>query len=134
MRKGRKKKPMRPRTLHCELTDDDLYGIATRAKYVGSPEHKSYRSPAGEPKLRSDATPCDKRIKFVDINTVLLDSIRSGCISNAMEQGFPKYVWGWIGDDLYESRHLNGNPGTYKGYRLEPPEYPKDRKNRLSRE
>lgn len=49
-----------------------------------------------------------------------------------MEQGFPKYVWGWLGDDLYEARHLNGAGGQYKGYKLEPPEYPRDPENRLT--
>jgi len=122
---------MRRRTLHCDLPNSELCDIASKAKYVGSPEHKSYRSSAGEPRLRSDATPCDKEIKFSDIAALLSDSIRKGRISIAIEHGFPRYVWGWIGRDLYEARHISGNPGTYKGYKLEPPEYPQDRTNRL---
>lgn len=125
---------MKPRTLHCDLPDTRLQQIAEQVRYVGSSEHKSYKSPAGPPRLRSDATPCDKGVKFSDINAVLTESVRRGCISSVLEQGFPKYVWGWIGDDLYEARHLNGNPGSYKGYKLEPPEYPRDNENRLSRE
>jgi hypothetical protein len=34
------------------------------------------------------------------------------------EGGFPKYVWTWLGEELYEARHVNGPQGTYKGYRL----------------
>jgi len=129
--RGRKRRPMKPRTLHCDLSDSELCDIASRARYVGSTEHKSYRSPAGEPSLRSDATPCDKEIEFPAIAALLSDSIRKGRISNAIEHGFPRYVWGWIDMDLYEARHINGYPGTYKGYKLEPPEYPKDRDKRL---
>ncbi len=59
------------------------------------------------------------------------EGVRRGCISEATEQGFPKYVWAWLGGDLYEARHLNGFAGKYKGYRLEPPEYPRDSDHRL---
>ena len=41
-----------------------------------------------------------------------------------MEQGFPKYVWGWLNGDLYEPRHINGPAGTYKGYKIMESEYP----------
>jgi hypothetical protein len=47
------------------------------------------------------------------------------------EGGFPKYVWTWLDDDLYEARHINGPQGTYKGYKLQPEEYPLDPNNRL---
>ena len=105
--------------------------IACRAQYEGSSEHKSYPSPAGPPRLRSDATPCDPHIPWANINSALSEGIRRGCISEAVEQGFPRYVWGWLDGDLYEARHLNGFAGRYKGYRLEPPDYPRDPDNRL---
>ena len=98
---------------------------------MGSQEHKSHPSPAGPPALRSDATPCDPEIKWDDINTALREAIRRCCTSTVFEQGFPKYVWGWIDEDLYEARHINGPAGTYKGYRLEKVEYPRDREGRL---
>ena len=47
------------------------------------------------------------------------------------EQGFPKYVWGWLHGDLYEARHINGPAGTYKGYQLLESEYPQDPMGRL---
>ena len=104
---------------------------ASRARYVGSQEHKGYPSPAGPPALRADATPCDPEIEWGDINAALQEAIRRCCTSAVFEQGFPKYVWGWIDRDLYEARHLNGPAGTYKGYRLEKMEYPRDPEGRL---
>ena len=41
-------------------------------------------------------------------------------------RAFPKYVWGWLDGDLYEARHINGPAGTYKGYKLQESEYPRD--------
>ena len=102
-----------------------------RQQYHGSSEHKSYPSRAGPPALRTDATPCDPDIDWAAISNALAQGVRRGCISEATEQGFPKYVWAWLGGDLYEARHLNGFAGKYKGYRLEPPEYPRDSDRRL---
>lgn len=122
----------RPRRIRCKLSVETLASLAERAEYQGSSEHKSYPIPAGPPALRSDATPCDPHISGAEIKTALAEGIRRGCISEMIEQEFPKYVWGWVGDDLYEARHLNGFAGKYKGYRLEPPEYPRDPDNRLA--
>ena len=118
--------------LYCDLPVDQLQLIAEAVVYHGSTEHKTYPSPAGPPSLRSDATPCDPNIDWEDIKASLTEGVLRGCVSQTMEQGFPKYVWGWIGDDLYEARHLNGAGGQYKGYKLEPPEYPLDRESRLN--
>ena len=98
---------------------------------MGSAEHKAYPSTAGPPALRSDATPCDPNLSFDDIRATLAEGIRRGCVSAAMEQGFPKYVWGWLDGDLYEARHINGPAGTYKGYKLMESEYPRDPMGRL---
>ena len=105
--------------------------IAEHVEYHGSSEHKSYPSRAGPPALRTDATPCDPDIDWAAISNALAQGVRRGCISEATEQGLPKYVWAWLGGDLYEARHLNGFAGKYKGYRLEPPEYPRDSDRRL---
>ena len=118
--------------LRCSLTPEQLREIADAVSYHGSTEHKTYPSPAGQPALRSDATPCDPDIEWAEINASLVEGVLRGCVSETMERGFPKYVWGWIGDALYEARHLNGAGGQYKGYKLEPPEYPRDREDRLS--
>ena len=98
---------------------------------MGSAEHKNYPSPAGPPALRSDATPCDPQISFEEIDGALKEAIRRRCVSASFEQGFPKYVWGWLRGQLYEARHINGPAGTYKGYPIEEVEYPRDSENRL---
>ena len=97
---------------------------------MGSAEHKANPSTAGPPALRSDAAPCDPNLSFDDIRAALAEGIRRGCVSAAMEQGFPKYVWGWLDGDLYEARHINGPAGTYKGYKLMESE-PRDPMGRL---
>ena len=114
------------------MSSESAESVARKARYVGSPEHKSYPSAAGPPALRSDATPCDPDISVADIGSALAEGIRRGCVSAASEQGFPKFVWGWLGGDLYEARHINGPAGTYKGYRIEEPERPLDHDGRLN--
>jgi hypothetical protein len=68
----------------------------------------------------------------LDANTeALREGIRRRCVSSLFEGGFPKYVWTWIHGDLYVARHINGPQGTYKGYRLEEVERPRDPAGRL---
>jgi hypothetical protein len=99
----------------------DLAGIASRARYVGSPEHKSYPSFAGPPRLRiADATKCDP--KFVDptpLTERLRESIRAGRFGAPWQGDFPKYVWSVEEDGVcYEGRLVNRENGEYKGYAL----------------
>lgn len=121
----------RPRRIAPWSGDESPGNTASRARYLGSPEHKSYPSPAGPPALRSDATPCDPKIELDDINAALQEAIRRCCTGERFEQGFPRYAWGWLGEDIYEARHINGPAGTYKGYRLNEAEYPRDPEQRL---
>lgn len=103
--------------------------VAEDSVYRGSNEHKNHPSPVGPPALRSDATPCDPLMtQDMDRNTLALrEGIRRRCTSAVFENGFPKYVWTWVGADLYEARHINGPHGSYKGYRLDDPvEWPED--------
>lgn len=113
-----------------ELTPAELAG---RVRYIGSAEHKDHPSPAGPPRLRSDATRCDVSMtRDVAGNTeALREGIRRMCVSAEAEDGFPKYVWTRIAGHIFEARHINGPSGTYKGYRLEPVEWPDDPENRL---
>lgn len=127
MRHKRRKRHAIARRTSGDITDR----VARRARYVGSAEHKAYPSSAGPPALRSDATPCDPDISCDDIHSALAEGIRRGCVRDAVEQGFPKYVWGWLHGDLYEARHINGPAGTYKGYKLLESEYPRDPMGRL---
>ena len=100
--------------------------VAENAQYVGSPEHKSHPSAAGAPALRSDASKCEPAMtRDIARNTeALREGIRRCCTSSVFEDGFPKYVWTWADNDLYEARHIRGPAGTYKGYRLETAEMP----------
>jgi hypothetical protein len=107
--------------------------LAQQVQYVGSPEHKDHPGPAGAPRLRSDATPCEASMtRDINRNTeALREGIRRRCVSPIFEGGFPKYVWTWIEGILYEARHINGPRGTYKGYRLEEVEMPQDPEGKL---
>ncbi len=127
MRHKRRKR----QAIACQTSGEITDRVARRARYLGSAEHKAYPSSAGPPALRSDATPCDPDISCDDIRSALAEGIRRGCVSDAVEQGFPKYVWGWLHGDLYEARHINGPAGTYKGYKLLESEYPRDPMGRL---
>lgn len=89
--------------VRCELTAEQLRTVADQVIYHGSTEHKAYPSRVGSPALRSDATPCDPDVDWNDINASLSEGVRRGCVSQTMEQGFPRYVWGWLGDDC--TRH-----------------------------
>ena len=108
--------------------------VAANATYVGSGEHKGHPSNAGRPALRTDATPCEPHLtRNIGANTTALrEGIKRRCTSAVFENGFPKYVWTWMDNALYEARHINGPHGTYKGYRLEPAEYPLDPEGRLN--
>lgn len=128
MRHRRRKR----RAIASSMSSESAESVARKARYVGSGEHESYPSAAGPPALRSDATPCDPNISVADIGSALAEGIRRGCVSAVSEQGFPKFVWGWLGGDLYEARHINGPAGTYKGYRIEEPESPLDRDGPLN--
>jgi len=104
--------------------------IALQVRYVGSAEHKAYDSPAGYPALRSDATPCDPRYtEFETITNALREAVRRACVGAVFIGNFPKYAWGWLDGKLYEARHISN--GTYKGYSLEPIEFPRDPNDRL---
>jgi hypothetical protein len=107
--------------------------VAARVRYVGSPEHKSYPSPAGPPVLRSDASRCDPRLGYdaERFTEILQEGILRRCIGAIFEGGFPKYVWGWVNGQLFEARHLNGPQGAFKAYPLEDIERPEDPQNLL---
>lgn len=104
----------------------DLDALAERCRYVGSPEHKSSPSFAGEPKLRqADATKCDPAFKDAaeEITTWLRDAIRAG--HTGIWQGrFPEYAWYRVDGRCYEARLTNPGNGDYKGYALVEHECP----------
>jgi len=132
MRKHRHSRPKHRVIAPWKQEHGDPLDVAERATYRGSPEHKGYPSPAGNPSLRSDASQCDPRYTdFEPITEVLRAAIRRGCVGAIFEGGFPKYVWGWLEERLYEARHINDPRGSYKAYPLEEIEYPIDPDDRL---
>lgn len=63
MRAPKRRRPL-PRSLVTPPEGVRLDELAERVSYVGSGEHKSYPSFAGQPRLRADASKCDP--KFTD--------------------------------------------------------------------
>ncbi|HVZ35238.1 MAG TPA: hypothetical protein VG963_22585 [Polyangiaceae bacterium] len=59
------------------------------------------------------------------LTDALREAIRAGRVGEEIG-GFPKYVWVVLDGSVYEARHINGPMGHYKGYELEPAEYPEN--------
>lgn len=97
-----------------------------RVRYVGSVEHKDYRSFAGASRLRRGATPCPRWIRDPEIiRGWLREGIRRGAVAGPWEHGFPRYVWYKHGDTVFEGRLMNRGDGSYKGYPLHRDEWPR---------
>lgn len=106
----------------------DLHAVAAKASYIGSPEHKDTPSFAGQPRPRADAAICDRSLasKRVLVTKWLRKAIRLGSFSSLWEGGFPRYVWHREGEVVFEGRLVNQTNGHYKGYPLNPEEWPKN--------
>lgn len=103
----------------------DLESIADTVRYVGSPEHKSYLSPAGTPQLRADASPCPKDLATLETLTGWLkEAIRLGNVGAPWEGGYPRYAWIDSNGTCFEARLVNQGNGEYKGYPLRGDERP----------
>lgn len=105
----------------------NLNAIARRANYVGSVEHKTVVSPAGLPQPRSDSSKCKESISysFKYPKIWLRRGIEKRQIGEPWEGDFPRYVWYRARDNIvYEGRLVNRDQGEYKGWPLEPHEYP----------
>ena len=123
MRATRRRRPRR-RVIHIPSTVN-LDGLADRAVYVGSPEHKDIRSFAGQPRLRADASICPRGIwDQEEIQKWLRSAIRRGATGAPWEGVFPRYVWYKEGSVVFEGRLVNRGNGSYKGYPLEKDEWP----------
>lgn len=102
----------------------DLVEVASRVRYVGSAEHKSYPLFAGGPALRSDASRCPPRFDDPDMLTGWLrTAIRGGQCGGAWSGVYPRYVWYRDGEECYEGRLVNQEAGWYKGYPTDCPEW-----------
>jgi hypothetical protein len=109
-----------------DCSSHDLPGIAQRATYVGSAEHKTTKSFAGPPSPRNDATKCDPSLasQQEEVTLWLRSAIQRGNVSE-FSGDFPKYVWIEVEGQLYEGRLVNHIQGQYKGYPCFPHEKPR---------
>ena len=104
--------------------------VARRVRYVGSVEHKATASAAGLPRPRPSASICPLELDS-DLGQPtmwLRAGIRAGWVSGRWEQGFPRYVW-YKGPDagtVYVARLTNAGSGLYKGWPLNPSEWPEE--------
>jgi hypothetical protein len=124
-----KRKRELPRTVCATIPQGVvLEDLARRVTYVGSPEHKSYPSHFGAPRLRVvETSKCDPSFKdrVQEIEGCLRSAIRDGKVGGPWEYGFPRYAWGILNGQWYEARLTNSANGEYKGYPLRPDQTPK---------
>jgi hypothetical protein len=105
--------------------------VAQRARYVGSPEHKTYPSRAGQPRwgTRSDKARCDRfgEEDWPRLQAVLREAILNSCVDKEFRGTFPARVWAFINGVLQEARLTNQVNGEYHGFPVEQEiQYPKD--------
>lgn len=100
--------------------------LADRVEYVGSPEHKDGPSFAGHPRPRADASICDPALASQQdrVTAWLRTAVRHRAVSATTDGEFPRYVWYWQQGATYEARLTNRERGQYKGYPLNPDEWP----------
>jgi hypothetical protein len=106
--------------------DVDLGTLASRVSYVGSAEHKTYPSQAGQPRPRADATKCDPDLHgdFDRLTDWLRAAVRAGAVGAPWEGDFPRYIWVRQDGVCYEGRLVNRGQGTYKGYEISEDRWP----------
>lgn len=124
MRAPQRRRPRR-RSLVIPPSGVNLGDLARRVSYVGSAEHKTYPSFAGQPRPRSDATKCDPSFRDQDqLTRWLREALRAGHVGSPWLGDFPRYVWHRHGNALYEAMLVNQELGEYKGYELAQTEWP----------
>lgn len=125
MRAPKRRRPLR-RARSEPPPSTDLAVLADRAAYVISSEHKDYLTEVGPGALRSDATPCPRDVAQGDAQTWLREALRSGDFGGGWtSSGYPRYAWRRVGHAVYEARLTNDTVGSYKGYPLDPSEWPR---------
>lgn len=123
MRAPKRRRPL-VRVVAISLPGIDLNALARKVRYIGSPEHKDAPSFAGQPRPRADAAICDRSLTQIQVTKWLKTAIRRGNVSNFWEGDFPRYVWHQEGNIAFEARLVNQGNGEYKGYPLNPEEWP----------
>lgn len=106
-------------------TSVDFNDLAAGVRYVWSAEHKDQVSPAGMPRLRSDATRCPRDLTEEQILGWLREAIAAGDVGGLWgDQPYPQLAWKRVGDSVYEARVSNAEQGWYHGYPLDRTEWP----------
>lgn len=124
MRAPKRRHPAR-RAIGTIPEEADLAQLAERASYVGSAEHKSFPSFAGDARLRADASKCDPKLADArELTGWLREAIRRGHVGELWEGDFPRNAWCRHDGVVYEARLVNQEQGQYKGYPLQPGEEP----------
>jgi len=99
--------------------------LAAAATYVLSAEHKDFYTPAGPPRLRSDATPCPRDITREQAEGWLRKALAAGAVGPVWaDQPYPQLAWWKEGDLVFEARLSNAEAGWYHGYPLDRTEWP----------
>ncbi len=124
MRSPGRKRPMQRK--QATASADCLNRIAQRARYIGSPEHKTYPFGGRAPRPRPDASLCEKAFagREHEVSEWLRRAIREGRIGEPWDGDFPRYVWHRAEGVCYEARLVNAGLGEYKGWPLDEAECP----------
>lgn len=110
--------------------------IPLTASYVGSIEHKTYASPAGDARPRGNASKCPRlgADRWPDLTEALRAALRRGVVGSSLDPGgYPRYAWGKFEGAWYEARHLSVPQGGYKAYPVETFELPDGAAERFER-
>lgn len=115
----------KPKRVHPSPDRGSLDHAASNASYAQSPHH--CRGPKGEkPQARAKpASICPRNWSDAEATKALQEAIEKGCVSEAWEDGFPRYVWHREDDVLYEARHTRGPMGSFHAYPIEGRQAPK---------
>ncbi|SRR5258708_1073344 len=105
--------------VHPSATAVELARAAAACVYSGSPYH-CRRSKGQPPVARAKpASICPRPWSDEEATQALRAAMQRGSVSEAWEDGFPRYVWHRDGNILYEARHIRGPLGSFYAYPIE---------------
>lgn len=110
--------------MHPNPETSALTNAAAQAVYGRSDYHCPGRK-GQPPRLRAKpASVCPKVWGDKQATDALRLAITQGYVSEAWEDGFPRYVWHRDSGVIYEARHTRGPIGTFHAYPIEPVQAP----------
>lgn len=104
------------------LTPAEQAFLRANTRYEGNPQHKRNPqdfglTPPASP--RRDATLCDEagQIKLARAVDLLALAIDNGLVSEVSAAGdYPKQMWAYDGEYVFEAMYTSGVAGAYHGY------------------